>query len=73
MKVYIVMGNSWESNEVLGVFSSRDKAKFYIEKKYSKYKYDIKFDSWYLAHKSIDILQAIIDDEEKLFKDYFQR
>lgn len=73
MKVYIVRGSSWESNEVLAVFSSRDKAKSYIEDKYPKYKYDIKFDAWFYIDYSIDIFEAIIDDDNELFKDYYNK
>lgn len=64
MKVYIVMYHTWEADIFLGVFSSPDKAKSYIENKYPKYKFDNENDCWANHNRdTIDIEEAILDEE----------
>lgn len=73
MKVYLVMGNTWESGEPLGIFSSKSKAEQYIKHKYPKYIHNERDDIWKNdLYDSIDITEVILDSEEDLFKDYWQ-
>lgn len=73
MKLYIVMFHTWEEDIFLGVFSSPDKVKSYIENKYPKYEFDNEKECW-VNHDgdTIDIEEAILNDENQHLRRYLQ-